>query len=521
MALIELQAIEKRFGGVHALRGVDLSCALGRVHALLGENGAGKSTLIKILTGALQPDGGRILLDGELATLATPARAAAAGIAAVYQEPMIYPHLSVLENLFMGQEARNRLGMVDRRTMRKQAAPLLEQLDIEPALVDRRMSALTIGYQQMILIAQALLRKARLIIFDEPTSILSRAESERLFAIIENLRAADTAVVYITHRLEEIARVADDVTVLRNGAVIGSRVAAKVSHDDLLAMMAGRADHRSETAEARGGAGSRSASSGRPRLEIKDLSVPGHSQDVSWSLYPERVTGIYGLVGSGRSETALAAFGHLRAAGGQVYLDGQPIKPRHPAEAIELGLAYLPEDRQFQGLFADKPLENNLTANTLGAYAGVLGTLKLKKLGALAAEIMARYNIKAADAAVPVASLSGGNQQKALFARWANLELKVLILDEPTRGIDIGTKAEIHRFVRELAARGTAIAVISSDLDEVLAVSDEVIVMRRGAVITRCEGPSMTAETILAAAIGSTAEPHDARADAPRPATQE
>jgi ribose transport system ATP-binding protein/rhamnose transport system ATP-binding protein len=219
-------------------------------------------------------------------------------------------------------------------------------------------------------------------------------------------------------------------------------------------------------------------------------------------LHAHRVTGIYGLVGAGRSETALAAFGHLRAQSGRIVLDGAEVKPRHPAEAIALGLAYLPEDRQFQGIFAGKSLENNLTANALGGFSGVLGRLDIAGLKKLAGQIMRRYNIKSPDSATPIVSLSGGNQQKALFARWANLNLKVLILDEPTRGIDVGTKAEIHKFIRELAARGLAIAVISSDLDEVLAVSDEVIVMRGGAVVTRLAGEAMGSESILAAAIG-------------------
>lgn len=511
MALMELHSIAKSFGGVRALTGVDVSFATGRVHALLGENGAGKSTLIKILTGALAPSGGTIVMDGENTVFSTPSVAKAAGIAAVYQEPLIYPHLSVLENLFMGREIVDRFGRSNLKRMRERAEPLLAQLEMDAALLDQPMSALSIGYQQLMLIAEALLHHARLIIFDEPTSILSQDETRRLFAIIERLRDADTAVVYITHRLNEISRIADDVTVLRNGSVIGSHLASDVSHSQLLTMMAGeRLSGESGTTDS--STEDRRNTGGSKRLEIQDLTVPGYCNNVNWTLRAGCVTGIYGLVGSGRSETALAAFGHLAFESGRVLLDGEEIQPKHPAEAITQGLAYLPEDRQFQGIFADKSVEHNLTSNTLRRFAGRIGRLNLGGLQRLAREVMDRYNIKAESSRSPIISLSGGNQQKVLFSRWANLDLKVLILDEPTRGIDVGTKAEIHDFVRGLAAGGSAITVISSDLDEVLNVSDEIVVMRNGEVVDYFAGEDRTADRVLSAAIGDSEQIPEAQA---------
>jgi ribose transport system ATP-binding protein len=513
MAFVELAGIVKNFGGVQALKGVDLAVELGQTHALLGENGAGKSTLIRILTGAHHPDAGDIRIDGEACVFHRPQEAQALGIAAVYQEPMVYPHLSVLENVFAGREVCNVFGIVRRMAMRRKVAPWLDQLKMPAALLERPMSSLTLGWQQLVMIAQALVQNARVIIFDEPTSILSQAETDRLFDIINRLRADGRGVVYITHRLDEVPRIADRVTVLTDGRVSGSFPIGEVSPERLLTLMAGRAvrDPASELRaplRARSAAGARDESTvpGAPVLEVRGLTREGLFRDVSWLIPAGAVTGIYGLVGSGRSEVALSVFGYLRGARGSVLLNGEKIAPRDPADAIRLGIGYLPEDRKLQGIFASKSLEGNLTANTLDRFTGPLGRLDFSALIAEASRAMANYNIKARDAASPIAALSGGNQQKGLFARWAGRALKVLILDEPTRGIDIRTKEEIHRFIRDLATQGLAVVVISSDLPEVLAVSDQVIVMRQGRVACECRGEAMTAETILAAAIGTRTE---------------
>ncbi len=498
---VEVSGIRKRFGGVTALGGVDLSIGRGEVHALLGENGAGKSTLIRVLTGAIMPDEGEIRIDGAPRRFAHPRDAQAAGIAAVYQEPMIYPHLTVLENIFTGNEIASAAGIVRRQEMAEAALPWFDRLELDPALLHRRMGELSLGYQQLVLIAKALVQDAQVIIFDEPTSILSQAETDRLFTIIGRLRADGRSIVYITHRLDEIRRISDRVTVLTDGRVTGSAAADDLDEERLLDLMAGKA-HRDygKPREDR-----RIANDADPALRIEKLTRAGLYDGVDWSIPPGTVTGVYGLVGSGRSEVALAAFGALPADSGRVLLHGRPISPRDPAQAIALGIGYLPEDRKLHGIFATKPLEANLTVSTLDRFLRAAMRLDFAALRGEAARLIAHYRIKARDETVAIGTLSGGNQQKALFARWAGQSLKVLILDEPTRGIDIGTKAEIHDFIRSLAAGGLAVVVISSDLPEVLAVSDRVIVMRRGSVVQVAEGEAMQAETILAAAVGAAA----------------
>jgi len=413
----------------------------------------------------------------------------------------------------MGQEIRGALGTVDRRAMASQAAPLLRRLRLGTDILYRRMGSLSIGYQQLVLITQALLRESRMIIFDEPTSILSREETDRLFQIIRELREAGTHIVYITHRLEEVHQIADRVTVLTNGEVKGSYSIEEVNTDQLLRLMTGQSGDAGH-----GGRGGRAAvdADATPVLAVDNLTVDGYCEDVSWAFPGGCVTGIYGLVGSGRSEAALGIFGHKRTASGTVRLEGREVHPRHPAEAVAMGIGYLPEDRQFQGVFLNKSLEQNLTSNALGRFSRGPDLLDLKAMRRFVQGLMEQYNIKAPGPDTVISALSGGNQQKGLFARWANLPLKALLLDEPTRGIDIGAKEEIHRFVRELADRGMAVAVISSDLDEVLSVSDRIIVMRQGVVAREFEAPPFQADEVLAAAIGS-----GGGAEAPRAATLE
>ncbi len=496
--LVALTGIVKHYGGVIALKGVDLTVAAGETHALLGENGAGKSTLIRVLTGAVRPDAGEIRIGGELRHFRHPEDARAAGIAAVYQEPAIYPHLSVLENIFAGNEITTRLGAMRRTAMAAAARPWFERLDLPAALLGRRMGRLSLAYQQLVLIAKALVLEARVIIFDEPTSILSQTETARLFAIIGRLRADGRGIVYITHRLDEIGQIADRVTVLTDGRVTGEARRGEFDEARLVALMAGRAHRDFAAATAR-----RQTGVGLPEFEVRRLRRAGVYVDVDWQAPAGQVTGVYGLIGSGRSEVALAAFGSQPAESGEIRLGGRVVAPRDPADAIALGIGYLPEDRKLQGVFPAKPLEANLTANRLRDFVRRFARLDFAALRAAAAALMARYAIKAPDQTVSIGALSGGNQQKALFARWAGKALKVLILDEPTRGIDVGTKAEIHRFIRDLAAGGLAVVMISSDLPEVLAVSDRVIVMRRGAVVAEFLAGALNAEAILAAAVGA------------------
>ena len=502
MAEFELKSIVKSFGGVHALKGVDLQIEAGRTHVLLGENGAGKSTLIKILTGALTPDSGEIRIGGEICVFRNPEHAQSMGIAAVYQEPMIYPHLSVLENIFMGREIASRFGRVRRDAMRAKASPVLAELDLPETLLDRPMSSLSLGYQQLVLIAQALVQSARLIIFDEPTSILSRAETERLFSIIDRLRKGGRAIVYITHRLEEVPQVGDRVTVLTDGQVTGAYQAGEFSETTLLELMAGK-NTREITREIETHRAVAKDAVDHPVLTVENLSHESYFDDVTWRLPGGFITSVYGLVGSGRSEVALSVFGFLRPSGGRILLEGRPVAPADPAEAIALGIGYLPEDRKLQGIFASKPVESNLTSNRLGGFTRTAGFLDFKALLRDAKRVMAQYNIKAQTTRTMISTLSGGNQQKGLFARWAGKPFKVLILDEPTRGIDVRTKDEVHIFIRDLAAQGVAVVVISSDLKEVLSISDRIIVMRGGKVVDEVAGDEMTPERVLGSAIGA------------------
>ena len=499
MRQVDLRGIVKTYGGVHALQGVDVSIHAGRVLVLLGENGAGKSTLIKVLTGAVRPDAGEILIDGTPVALRDPLHAATLGIAAVYQEPMIYPHLTVLENIFVGHEICGRLGTVQPARMVAAVRPWLDPLALPESMLHQPMAALGLGHMQLVLIAQALVRQARVIILDEPTSILSRAETDRLVGIIGRLRDDGRAIVYITHRLEEVPRIGDHVTVLTDGRVTANAPAREVAGEKLLQLMAGRSGAE-QAAEAR--AAANAAPAAAPCLRIAGLSHPAHFDGVDWDIAAGAITGIYGLVGAGRSEVALCVFGALRPSAGSITLDGNAISPRSPAEAMRLGIGYLPEDRKRLGVFLSHALESNLTCNALQHFSRA-AWLDFAGLRAEAARMMAAFGIKARNADTAIGTLSGGNQQKGLFARWAARPLRVLILDEPTRGIDIRTKDEIHGFIRAMARAGTAVVVISSDLAEIMAVSQRMIVMRQGRVVDRREGMAMTAERVLAAALGA------------------
>jgi ABC-type sugar transport system ATPase subunit len=499
MKRVELRGIAKNFGGVHALKGVDATIEVGRVLVLLGENGAGKSTLIKVMTGAVRPDGGEIVIDGERITLRDPEHANSLGIAAVYQEPMIYPHLTVLENIFAGREITNALGLVQKARMAEVVRPWLAELDLPASILGRTMGTLGLGHMQLVLIAQALVQNARVIILDEPTSILSRAETDRLVEIIKRLKENGRAIVYITHRLEEVPRIGDHVTVLTDGRVTGDYPAHDVSGERLLQLMAGKS---SEAQAAEVEAARRGKIESTPLLRITGLSHPQFFSDVDWDIPAGAITGIYGLVGAGRSEVAMCVFGALQPSGGTITLDGAAIAPRSPAEAMRLGIGYLPEDRKRQGIFSPRSLESNLTSNALSKFLRH-GLLDFSALRAEAQRMIAHFGIKVPGPETAIGMLSGGNQQKGLFARWAGRPLKLLILDEPTRGIDIRTKEEIHDFIRGLARSGLAVVVISSDLAEILALSQRMIVMRQGRVVDRMQGAEIAGERVLAAALGS------------------
>lgn len=513
MALVELKEATKNFGGVRALRRVSIGFNAGEVHALLGENGAGKSTLIKVVAGVIQPDSGELYVKGEKVRLLNPRVASSYGIAVVHQEPMIFTHLSVLENIYLGREVVGSLGLLNRSAMLRGILPIAEGFGFERNLLSSAMGELSIGYQQIALIMKALMQNAEVLIFDEPTSILSQSETGRLFSAIERLRSMKKAIVYITHRLDEVERIANRVTVLTDGRVVGTFDAGEIDSQRIIQLMSGRRlkaekiiSRNPAEGTARPADKLSSVMGEQPVLYTDGLDVPGWAHGVSWRIFGGEVTGIYGLVGSGRSEVALSIFGLIKFSSGSIWLKGKRVNPRSPAEAIRLGIGYLPEDRKIQGLFFNKAVEVNITSPRLPDFMRSLNRLDLRGLYQLAKRLVDAYRVKTPDVTTQVGTLSGGNQQKVLFSRWAGKDLEVLILDEPTRGIDVASKAEIHDFIFQLVRKGLAVVVITSDLEELLTVSDHVYVMHEGTVMAELRGDQITEGAVLTHALGSSLE---------------
>jgi len=505
MSLLALQNISKAFGGTQALSSASIDLNAGRVHAIVGENGAGKSTLIKIIMGVLQPDAGQIVLDGKVAAITTPSEARRLGFSCVYQEPLIFPHLSVLENIFIGHPVIDRFGNFDTAVMREKALPIFRSLGLDPDILPVSISKLRLGYQQLVLIAQALVYDSRLIMFDEPTSILSGAETDHLFDVITFLRQSGKAVVYISHRLEELLAIADEATVLTDGRVVGHTDRSELEPERLLALMAGKA-----TRDYAGSAEQRKQAvqhEGTPVLSVEHLTLDPLFRNVSFSVHQGEVLGLYGQVGAGRSEVALSLFGYLRPKSGTVRLRGQEVRIRSPRQAIAQGIGYLPEDRKLQGIFSFQSISSNLISTVLPRLAGPFANIRWREVAKVVNRFRTDLNIKMGAPGDPIISLSGGGQQKVMIARWMAVNLSVAILDEPTRGIDVVTKRDLHDLIRSLAEQGLAIIVISSDLPEVLAVSTRIMVMNRGSIVASYEEVTdALAEDILGAAIGMPAE---------------
>jgi ABC-type sugar transport system ATPase subunit len=498
-ALIELKGITKSFPGVKSLDAVDFSARAGEVHALLGENGAGKSTLIKTIAGAYAPDAGTIRVDGAERRWSGPRDAKMAGIHVIYQELVLFPELSVAENIFIGEEPRNRLGLIDHPRLRAHAREILARLghDLDPDLPVRTLS---VADQQMVEIAKALVGKVKLLVLDEPTAVISGREAELLFERVRRLRDEGVCVIYISHRLEEIFALADRVTVLKDGRLVGTRAVAEITRDDLVAMMVGRqlADiypPKRLPKEQRA-----------PVLSVRSLAAAPRVRDVSFDLFPGEILGLAGLVGSGRSETAHAIFGSLGRDAGSVVLDGADLPAGRPAGSIARGLGLLTEDRKGEGLLLQLDAAANITAPTLDAFRSGPFLQREAEIAAARQEI-ARFRIAVPGPRAGVSHLSGGNQQKILIGRWARACRKVLILDEPTRGVDVGAKVEIYRIVHELAASGVGVLVISSELPEVIGLCERVLVMKEGAIAGTLAGADIDERAImrLAALGGETA----------------
>ncbi|MDZ4394792.1 sugar ABC transporter ATP-binding protein [Cypionkella sp.] len=486
--MLTISNLSKSFPGVKALSGMTLDVRAGEIHALVGENGAGKSTLTKIIAGVFQPDEGSIEFDGEIAHWASPGQAKAAGIHVIYQEFVLFPHMSVAENIFIGHERRGLLGSVDHKQTFKDAQDLLHRLgvDIDP---DRLVAELSVADQQMVEIAKAMVHKVKLLILDEPTAVISGKEVALLFQRLNALKADGVAIIYISHRLEEIFEITDRVTVMKDGQFVKSCDTKDVTRDQLVSLMVGR--NMSELFPPKVSAGQ-----GEIVLEARGVFVKGRVLNASLALRAGEVTALAGMVGAGRTELALAIFGGLPMAAGEVVIGGKTFRHITPAQAIAEGVGLLTEDRKGQGLAMLLDIAANISAADLSAVSR-WGMLDHRRENAIAREEIASYQIACRGPQNPVMTMSGGNQQKVLVSRWARTCRRVLILDEPTRGVDVGAKAEIYRIMRELAAKGIAVLMISSELPEVTGMADRVVVMREGVITGELSGVDVTEERIM------------------------
>ncbi len=489
--VLEMGRVSKRFGATQALEDVSLSLQRGEIHALLGENGAGKSTLIKIMTGVQQLDSGEIRIDGEPVRIASSQDAQRLGVAAIYQEPMIFPDLSVAENIFIGH--RDRGHVVDRRRMDREAQEVLGRLDVrldvgEPA------RGLTLAQQQTVEIAKAISLDVRVLIMDEPTASLSAHEVEQLFRIVMALRDQGVAVLFISHRMEEVFQIADRVTILRDGRWISTTPRVELTPAMAIRRMVGREVQELFRRERR--------EPGDVRLAVRGLNREGAFHDVSFELRAGEVLGFAGLVGARRTDVGLALFGIAPADGGEIVLDGKAVTVLNPHDALRLGIAYSTEDRRQLGLIMPLSIAANISLPSLPRFLSPAGLVRRRQESAVAEQFRQRLSIRAPSIDTPAASLSGGNQQKVVISKWLETTPKVLILDEPTRGIDVGAKVEVHQLVDNLAAQGMAIMLISSDLPEVLAMSDRILVMREGRQMAIFDRREATQERVLSAAMG-------------------
>jgi len=497
---LEMRNISKTFPGIKALDNVQIKAWGGEVLALMGENGAGKSTLMKILSGAYQADpGGEILIDGEPVQTGDPIAAKRQGIAIIYQELSLAPNLTVAENIFLGDELHTR-GIVNRAAMSESCRPVLERLGA-PFGPQTPVGSLSIAEQQLVEIARALHAKSKILVLDEPTTALSSRETERLFALIRQLRAEGIALIYISHRMAEVYELSDRVSVLRDGTYVGTLEKAEISADALVKMMVGR-DLSSFYTKEHDPHGSR----GPVILEVKGVTDGGRRvKPASFVLHEGEVLGIAGLVGSGRTELARLIYGADPKAGGEILLDGRALDLKEPKDALDAGIAYLTEDRKALGLFLDMSCGDNINIGVIDRDARKGGMLNLAAARRRAQAAFSALRVRAPSPAVNVGSLSGGNQQKVLLSRWLEIGPRVLILDEPTRGVDIGAKSEIYRIIDELAQRNIGVIVISSELPEVIGICDRVLVMREGHIEGEVGGPGgrpVTQENIMAFAAG-------------------
>ena len=501
--ILKLERISKQFPGVKALSGIDLEIDRGEIHALLGENGAGKSTLMKILAGIYRPDTGRIVVAGEPREFANYHEAVAAGIGIVFQEFSLIPYLDAVDNIFLGRELRNRAGLSRRAEMRRQAAAIFDALQVKIDLTVP-VSELSVAQQQFVEIGKALSLNARILVLDEPTATLTPAEAEHLFSIMRELKRRGVAMIFISHHLDEIFDICDRITVLRDGERVGATDVKHTTVDELVEMMVGRKidasfppkpaipPHRANAPKV---------------LEVAALQLERDGPLNAFDVHRGEILGFAGLVGSGRTETALGVIGGLRAHRKDVRVNGVPLALNDPADALDHGIGLLPESRKTEGLIVDFTIRDNVSLNHLRKYRRPSGLIDLARERAGIGDVLRQVGVKAPGLDTTVGTLSGGNQQKVVIARWLDHDAQILIFDEPTRGIDVGAKAEIYALMRALTARGVAIVMISSELPEVIGMCDRVAVFKQGRIVRVLDGDAITPDDVMRYATAG--ETHD------------
>lgn len=490
--ILTLAGITKTFPGVRALHNVSLELYPGQVTALIGENGAGKSTLVKIMTGIYQPDTGQITVSGKALSLPTAHSAFEAGVTAIHQETVLFDELTVAENIYLGHAPRNRFGMIDWKTMRAESRKTLESMaaGIDP---DIKLKELGIAKKHLVAVARALSIDAQVVIMDEPTAALSQKEIEELYVLIDLLKQDGKAILFISHKFDEIYRIADRFTVFRDGEQVGKGLIKDTKQSDIVKLMVGRSvDHIFPE---------RKAEIGPVVLEAKGLGHPTEFADISFAVRKGEILGFYGLVGAGRSEVMQAVFGMTRPSHGTLVLDGATINPKSPADAVEAGIVYVPEERGKQGVITGEPIFMNVSLPSLQKTSRS-GFLRMAEEFKLARTYTERLDLRASSLSQNVSTLSGGNQQKVVIAKWLATLPKVIILDEPTKGIDIGSKAAVHGFMAELVAQGLSVIMVSSELPEVMGMSDRIVVMREGRIVDTLDNKGLAPETLVRLAAG-------------------
>jgi len=490
--VLKMSGISKRFGGIQALSGVELAVLPGEVHALMGENGAGKSTLMKILGGVYTHTEGTIEIEGKEVTIKNPIEAAEKGVAVIYQEQALVDSLSVADNILLGRIPNN-LGWIDKKTLLQKAKSALDTLDADIGL-QVETGTLSVAKKQFVEIAKAISLDAQIVVMDEPTSVLTMTETRQLYDLVRRLKSRGISIIYISHRMEEIFEICDRCTVLKDGCYVGTVKMCDVDRVRLVKMMTGR--EISNIYPLKG-----EENIGEELLRVEHLTKKGVFQDVSFSVRAGEIVGMAGLVGSGRTEVCRSLMGIDNLESGEVFLEGEKLLIKRPIDAISKGVAYVSEDRKKDGLILDLSIENNITISTVTRYAKG-GFICKKKEYAAINDMLKKLNVKASGVQQAVGNLSGGNQQKVMLANWILVGARVMIIDEPTRGVDVGTKLEIYRIIREIADAGTAVLIISSELPEVLGICDRILVMHQGRLAGEIDSKRATEENILMMATG-------------------